>query len=181
MGPVAMVWVLVLTMGLALAVFLEMAARTCVSRRRLAAGFEASPEAARAILDASAGLTRVVSLAVAVFMALLVAPHTWLSGLGRVRALALGVAILLCASVWSAFSLKSVHRRLGRAGQLGGLEGWNGFIYSNPKDPRLWVPKISGFGMTLNFAHGRAWLVLAAMVALPLAGGAVALVLAFRR
>lgn len=180
-GPVAMVWGLVLAMGLALAVFLEVVARTCVSRRRLAPGFEASPEAARAILDANAALTRVVSLAIAVFMALLVAPHTWLSSLGPGRALALGMTILLCAGIWTAFSLKSVHRRLGREGQLGGLEGWNGVIYSNPKDPRLWVPKISGFGMTLNFAHGRAWLILGAMVALPLAGGVVALVSALCR
>ena len=48
--------------------FLEVVARTCVARQRLAAGFDASPEAARAILDAGAGLTRVVSLAISVFM-----------------------------------------------------------------------------------------------------------------
>jgi len=74
-----------------------------------------------------------------------------------------------------------VHRRLERTGQLGGLEGWNGFIYSNAEDPRLWVPKLSGFGATLNFAHVRAWLILGAILALPLTAGAVALASALCR
>lgn len=47
-------------------------------------------------------------------------------------------------------------------------EGYHGLIYSNPKDARIWVPKICGFGATLNFAHKRSWLILAAVLALPL-------------
>jgi hypothetical protein len=125
-GPLTMVWALTLTMGLAIAVFLEVVARTCVARERLAAGFDASHEAARAILDASAGLTRVVSLAISVFMSLLVLAQTWLSRFGRQRALGLGTAALLGAFVWSVWSLKSVHRRLHQARQLAGLEGWKG-------------------------------------------------------
>ena len=74
-GPLSMVWALTLTMGFAIAVFLELVTRACVARQRLATGFDASPEAARAILDASAGLTRVVSLAVSVFMSLVVVPQ----------------------------------------------------------------------------------------------------------
>jgi len=180
-GPLTMVWALTLTMGLAVAVFLEVLARTCVARQRLAGGFDASPEAARAILDATAGLARVVSLAISVFMSLLVVPQAWLPGFGRGRALGLGTAALLGAILWSVWSLKSVHRRLEQAGQLGGLEGWNGFVYSNPKDPRLWVPKLSGFGATLNFAHVRAWLILGAILVLPVGAVAVALVSTFCR
>lgn len=60
-GPVAgsltMVWALTLTMGLAIALFLEVVARTCLGHQRLATGFEASPKAARAILDPTAGRT----------------------------------------------------------------------------------------------------------------------------
>jgi hypothetical protein len=162
-------------------VFLELVARACVNRQRLATGFDASPEAARAILDVSAGLTRVVSLAISVFVSLVVVPQAWLPGIGPGRTLGLGTAILLGAIVWSVWSLKSVHRRLERTGHLAGLEGWNGFIYSNAKDPRLWVPKLSGFGATLNFAHVRAWLILGAILALPLGAAAVALVSAFCR
>jgi uncharacterized membrane protein len=180
-GPLRTVWALTLTMGLAVAVILEVMARICVARRRLATGFDASPEAARAILDATAGLTRVVSLAISVFMALLVLPQTWLPGFGQGRTLGLGTAIILGAIVWSVSSLKSVHRRLERTGQLGGLEGWNGFIYSNARDPRLWVPKLSGLGASLNFAHMRAWLILGAILAVPLTAAAIGLVSAFRR
>jgi hypothetical protein len=180
-GPLRTVGALTLTMGLALAVFLEVVARTCVARQRLAAGFDASPEASRAILDTSAGLTRVMSLAISVFMSLVVVPQAWFPGFGPGRTLGLGTAILLGAIVWSVWSLKSVHRRLAQAGQLGGLEGWNGLSYSNAKDPRLWMPKLSGFGATLNFAHVRAWLVLGAILAFPLTGVAFALVSAFCR
>jgi hypothetical protein len=181
MGPLRHAWALTLAIGFALAVVLEVAARACVTRRRLARGFDASPEAARAILDATAGLTRVVSLAISVFMFLVVVPQAWFPGFGRGPALGLGTAILLGAIVWSVRSIKAVHRRLGQAGQLGGLEGWNGVIYSNAKDPRLWVPKLSGFGTTLNFAHARSWLILGAILVLPLTAAAIGLVSAFCR
>jgi uncharacterized membrane protein len=48
-----------------------------------------------------------------------------------------------------------------------GLEGYNGIIYKNPNDPRLWVPKISGLGYTLNFAHPWAWPIMVAILAIP--------------
>lgn len=180
-GALRPVWALMLAMGFAIAVILEVMAHACANRQRLATGFDASPEAARTILDATAGLTRVLGLAISVFMSLLLVPQAWLPGFGQGRTLGLGAAILLGAIVWSVRSLKSVHRRLDQAGQLGGLEGWNGVTYSNPKDPRLWVPKLSGFGATLNFAHARSWLILGAILALPLATATVALVSAVRR
>jgi len=181
MGPLSTVWALVLTMGFAIAGFLEVTARACVTRQRLAGGFDASPEAARAVLDATAGLTRVVSVAISVFMSLVVVPQSWHPSIHSGISLGLGMAILLGAIVWSVWSLKSVHGRLEQAGQLEGLEGWNGFAYSNSKDPRLWVPKLSGLGATLNFAHARAWLILGAILLVPLAGLAFALVSAFCR
>ncbi|GAA2328696.1 DUF5808 domain-containing protein [Dactylosporangium salmoneum] len=36
--------------------------------------------------------------------------------------------------------------------------GWYGFIYANPDDPNLIVPKRLGLGWTVNFGHRRAWL-----------------------
>ena len=169
-----------LTIGFAVAVFLEVVARACVARQRLARGFDASPEAARAILDATAGLTRVVSLAISVFMSLMVVQASQ-PGFGQGPTLGFALAVLAGAIVWSVRSLKSVHRRLEQAGQLGGLEGWNGVIYSNPKDPRLWVPKLAGFGTTLNFAHLRSWLILATILVLPLTAVAIAIAAALRR
>lgn len=180
-GPLLGVRVLVLGSGFALAVFLEIMARLMETRQQLATGYHASPEAARAILDASAGLTRVLNLALAVFIALLVVPSAWILGLSSGQIVALGIGIIVLATVWAAWSLKSVHGRLGRAGQLEGLEGWNGIIYNNPRDPRLWVPKISGYGTTLNFAHRRAWVMLGSILVLSLGAAAMGVISAFCR
>jgi len=180
-GLPMVVRVVILVSGLAFAVFLEVMARMLEARERLATGYDASPEAARAILDTSAGLTRVLNLAVALFMALLVIPYAWLPGLGAHGAVALGIAIIGGAIAWAVWSLKSMHDGLERAGRLGGLEGWNGIIYNNPKDPRLWVPKISGYGTTLNFAHRRAWLLLGSILVLSLGTAALGIVSALCR
>ena len=58
-------------------------------------------------------------------------------------------------------------RRLLASGELRAPKGWNGVIYSNREDPRIFVPKLAGIGYTLNFGNPRAWLVLVAML-LPL-------------
>ena len=52
-------------------------------------------------------------------------------------------------------------------------ENYRGRVYNCPDDPRVVVPKLKpGTGWTLNFAHSRAWCVLASMplaVLLPVA------------
>ena len=175
------VWALTLLIMLAVAVFLEWAARTCLSRQRLASGFDASPGAARAILDATAGITRVVSLAIAIYMALLVMPPTWLPRLGTGRTLGLGMVVIVGAIMFAVWALKAVYRYLHRTEQLAGLEGWNGLTYNNPKDPRIWVPKLSGLGATLNFAHAKSWVILIAILIVPIGGTILALVAALSR
>ena len=35
-----------------------------------------------------------------------------------------------------------------------------GLFYANPDDPAIWVPKRLGLGWTLNFAHGKSWVML---------------------
>jgi len=177
-GSLMGVQVVVLVSGFALAVFLEAMARMLVARQRLATGYDASPQATRAILDATAGITRVLNMALALFLAFVAAP---LRGLTPGRALTIGLVILLGAIVWGMWLLKSVHGALERAGQLGGLEGWNGIVYMNPRDPRLWVPKISGFGTTLNFAHRRAWVLMGSILALSLGVAAAGVISAVCR
>jgi uncharacterized membrane protein len=44
-----------------------------------------------------------------------------------------------------------------------------GLFYVSADDPRLLVPKRYGTGWTLNFAHGRAWAMMALLLLLPLA------------
>lgn len=175
-GPLTRVWELTLAITLVVAFFLEWAAGMCQSRQRLAAGFDASPEAARVILDATAGLTRVVNVAIAIYIALLVTPPAWLPGLGAGQTLGLGMVVIVGAIVWSVRALRSVYRYLHRTNQLAGLEGWNGVIYSNANDPRIWVPKLSGLGATLNFAHTKSWLVLGAILVMPIGGVIVAII-----
>jgi uncharacterized membrane protein len=48
------------------------------------------------------------------------------------------------------------------------LEGYHGLYYSNAKDSRLWVPKLSGLGSTINFAHPWAWPVMVLLVSGPI-------------
>ena len=48
-------------------------------------------------------------------------------------------------------------------------DGWHGLLYVNPGDPRLLVPKRSGLGWTFNFAKPIAWVILTALLLLPLA------------
>lgn len=52
-----------------------------------------------------------------------------------------------------------------KAQGVAGLEGYHGIFYRNAKDTRLWVPKLSGPGWTLNFAHPWAWPVLLLLLA----------------
>ena len=71
----------------------------------------------------------------------------------------------IAVSLWWMWHRAQVLRAQGL---LVGLEGWNGLVYSNARDPRIWVPKIAGIGYTLNFAHRRAWWWLLAFLVFPL-------------
>jgi uncharacterized membrane protein len=77
--------------------------------------------------------------------------------------MALGI-VFLVRNTWAAVGLapRSEHYRCG-------------MFYANPEDPRLWVPKRTGYGWTLNFARPAAYGVM-----LALAAGAVALGIGLR-
>jgi uncharacterized membrane protein len=68
-------------------------------------------------------------------------------------------------------------RQVRSAGHGAKIEGYHGLYYSNPKDDRLWVPKLSGMGLTINFAHRWAWPMMAIVAGMPIAI-AIALLLA---
>jgi uncharacterized membrane protein len=70
-------------------------------------------------------------------------------------------------------------RQVRSAGHGAKVEGYHALYYSNPKDQRLWVPKLSGMGLTINFAHRWAWPVMAILMGVPIAI-AIASVLASR-
>lgn len=63
-----------------------------------------------------------------------------------------------------------VHASRSRMGSEGGTPGqcWKwGLFYSNPDDPAIFVEKRIGFGWTLNFAHRKAWTIMALMLLPP--------------
>ncbi|MGI5245889.1 DUF5808 domain-containing protein [Dactylosporangium sp. CA-139066] len=74
--------------------------------------------------------------------------------LAQLLAVALIVAIVALAVV-----VIPINRRGAPISARGGREdrGWYGFIYANPDDPNLFVPKRLGLGWTINFGHRRAW------------------------
>lgn len=42
-----------------------------------------------------------------------------------------------------------------------------GVFYVNPDDPAIFVKKRFGIGYTVNFAHPKSWIVLGALLAVP--------------
>jgi uncharacterized membrane protein len=116
----------------------------------------------------TAEFIRVISLALAIVFAglALVLPFGQPVRSGRIVLSVL--LILVMAIAFGMWRMRRGARVLQARGLFAGLEGWNGIIYSNPQDPRIWVPKITGPGYTLNFAHRGAWLWLLAILAVPL-------------
>lgn len=145
--------------------FLE--AIALIIRATSRAGNSLSPEAARKIAGLTTDFVRFVEIAISlvfvyVGVALPLSPPENPFRLGWfVLVVIAGAIVVGMVRLW-----KGV-RALKEAGHTG-LEGYNGIIYNNPNDPRLWVPKISGLGYTLNFAHPWAWPILIAMLATPL-------------
>jgi uncharacterized membrane protein len=114
-----------------------------------------------------ATLTRAVGLGVAILIAGLTLALPFAqprsSGPMLIAALAILGLTIGIAGTWAS-------RRVRRLRDSGVVipEGYGGLIYKNPRDSRLWVPKLAGIGWTINFAHRLAWPVTIAIVALPL-------------
>jgi uncharacterized membrane protein len=51
-------------------------------------------------------------------------------------------------------------------------------MYKDPSDPRIFVPKRSGMGLSLNFAHPAAWWVLIGMTIIPIVVVVIAVIAA---
>lgn len=81
----------------------------------------------------------------------------------------LGGFLLATAAV-----LIGARRRLRAAGSPPAMtpeeeRSWTGSLYRDPDDERLWVPRRSGLGLTLNLGRPAAWVVLAGFAAIPVA------------
>jgi hypothetical protein len=83
--------------------------------------------------------------------------------------IAVGVPLVIGMVVGAAMVWAWRETRRLRARGVALPEGYTGVFYSNPRDARLWVPKLAGVGWTINFAHRRAWPVMIALVGVPVA------------
>ena len=84
---------------------------------------------------------------------------------------ALGVATLLVFGAAMAVGAAGIARALREVRHLGHgekVEGHHAFYYANANDPRLWVPKLSGMGYTLNFANPWSWPTMLLLVGVPI-------------
>lgn len=106
---------------------------------------------------------RIISCGIAAFMGVLAwvlpqvhSPHFLLLPVAAL------VALALFAPGWT---LQVLMREMRREGVL--PPGYVGLTYRNPDDPRILVPRLTGGGQTLNLAHWQAWLLFAALMAIP--------------
>jgi Family of unknown function (DUF5808) len=146
-----------LILGLAMWLLFEaIAVFTARSGRR--AGFPREVMAVLATVERSIGLALSLLFGALALALPLLQPRSSLPiavGFPLVIGLVVGGAI-----VWAWREI----RRLRAAG-VAFPEGYAGFVYKNPRDARLWVPKVVGPGWTINFAHRLAWPVMVAIVA----------------
>jgi uncharacterized membrane protein len=141
---------------------------TIVSRiRKPGRGFQASTQAVAAISATTAEFVRFINLALSVIFSYTAVKLPLYPSDSPVSFVIFVVAIVAIAVLTGFVRMKRTHDALKREGKLEGFEGWNGFIYKNPKDPRLWVPKMIGVGYTFNFAHPLAWPLFILILSLP--------------
>lgn len=155
--------------GLLMCGFIELLIRFNLAYPRLGRAKQLSPEAARAIGLLVARFVRLIAVALAVVFAMLA---LMLPLVRPARPALVVLLVFVCVAGAIIIGARQMIRgasELQARGLFAGLEGWNGLIYRNPNDPRLWVPKIAGIGYTLNFAHARARWIMAAILAVPMA------------
>lgn len=121
-----------------------------------------TPEAAEKLNEMNAHSVDAICAALAIIMVvwsliLPLAPGMLVAGI------VFTIGGILGATALIAYRMQSAMR------EMGAPKGFTGIAYNNPDDPRLWVPKLSGIGSTLNFAHPWAWPVMLALLALPVA------------
>jgi uncharacterized membrane protein len=137
--------------------FLEVIATYTSRQRTTRVDPRVSPRVVVAVAEATAHLMRKINLA----LALLLAEISLLLPLARPEGPAVvvvsSIGLLGAALVLGLRGFADEVRGLREGGLLEGLEGWNGIIYRDPRDRRLWVPKPIGGGYTLNYGHRWAW------------------------
>jgi uncharacterized membrane protein len=133
---------------------------------------ETSTEPLRA---ATKNLMRAVMLGTAVVLAFLAVDLPLGPTLPAVVVALMSLAILAAVVAPAIARLSAALREIRQSGHADKVEGYHVLYYSNVNDPRLWVPKLGGIGMTINFAHRWAWPMMLLLLGAPIALAAVSL------
>jgi uncharacterized membrane protein len=128
----------------------------------LAWRLERGPDPHPPLAAATSDLVRAAAVALAVVVGGVGVALPLHSQLAAHRLLPVGIFVGLV--LWLGLNLV-VYRARTRSVQL--PEGYGPLVYANTGDERLWVPKASGLGRTLNMAHPRAWPTLIVLTLLP--------------
>lgn len=158
-----------LFIGLGICTFIEIITSWIASLRTFGEGFSGEPEAAAVMAATTAGLVRLVNLAMSLIISLVAVKLPLFPAGGSTFVVIFAFGSIAIASIIGIRRITAAHRALKEAGLMEGVRGYNGLVYNNPDDPRLWVPKILGYGYTINFGHRLAWPVFLAILAIPLA------------
>jgi len=135
-----------LLIGLVVVVIFELIASS------LGAAFSAkmSPEAASRLATAHQRIVRTVSTGIAAFLSFvtLALPFGW-----GIQSILVAAGILVVGLIGvMVVSIKTTLGGLKTQGELPAGYTASG-LYSDPNDPRLMVPKLSGLGLTVNLGH----------------------------
>jgi uncharacterized membrane protein len=117
---------------------------------------------------ATIDFVRIVTFGVTVMTALLAVILPLGPSLPLPALLSLAVAPVVVAFAAGGARLAATMRRVRAGGGGAKLEGHHALYYANGNDRRLWVPKVTGMGWTINFSHPLAWPMLALLLAVPI-------------
>jgi uncharacterized membrane protein len=118
---------------------------------------------------AAMDFVRIVMLGISAMIALLAIVLPLGPRLPLPALISLSVAPLLVALAAGGVRLGATLRELRDRGYGGKIEGYHPLYYANANDRRLWVPKLTGLGWTINFAHPLGWPMLFLLLAVPIA------------
>ena len=128
---------------------------------------DASPSALRARI-ATVDFGRIMILGISAMTALLAIDLPLGPRLPLPALMSLIVVPVLVALAAGGVRLAATLRELRERGHGDNIEGHHGFYYANANDRRLWVPKLTGLGWTINFAHPLGWPMFLLVLAVPI-------------
>jgi uncharacterized membrane protein len=126
-------------------------------------------EALQPVRDAGRHFVRLVAFAVAFVLALVAVVLPLGQGIPVAAIVACALVVPAVAALLGARRVSAALHEVRRAGHADKVEGYRGVTYANPNDARLWVPKLTGLGATINFAHPWAWPVMILLTGVPIA------------